>query len=460
MSGTSMPPLAFGFAAALPVTPEGLATLLAAPGLAGLLDLLPIAVFITGPDDTVLEFNHGAETLFGLRRAQAMGARLEQLRRDSLLDLEDFLAACAEGREAGTVRARNGGGRYAATCRRVPLRDAPGSYALFCLSPDYASEAAQRARPAARRQPAPDLLLSSRMDDLIDKAALATTRRASVLLLGETGAGKTVLARQIHARSARGARPFVHVNCGSIPESLFESELFGYERGAFTGALATGKRGHIERAAGGTLFLDEIGEIPLACQAKLLHFLEDGSLQAVGAASGKQVDTAVVSATNRDLRALVAAGQFRRDLYFRISTFTVDVPSLKEGDALDAMLDLQLARINAARDTPLVLSAAARRLLLAHDYEGNVRELKNILECASIMAQDIVEPAHLPAYVQPGGAAAPATGGRAGAALRARVREFERAAIAEAIERSGSKREAARRLGIDVATLIRKARED
>jgi len=459
MSPASMPPLAFGFAAALPVTPEGLATLLAAPGLPGLLDLLPVAVFITGPDDTVIEFNQGAETLFGLRRAQALGVRLEQLQRDSLLDLANFLAACAEGREAGTVRARNGGARYTATCRRVPASDAPGHYALFCLSPDYASEAAQRPRPAARRQPAPGLLLSPRLEDLVEKAALATARRASVLLLGETGAGKTVLARQIHARSTRGARPFVHVNCGSIPESLFESELFGYERGAFTGALASGKRGHIERASGGTLFLDEIGEIPLACQAKLLHFLEDGSLQAVGAASGRQVDTAVVSATNRDLRALVAAGQFRRDLYFRISTFTVEVPSLKDGNALEAMLDLQLARINAARDTPLVLSAAARSQLLAHDYEGNVRELKNILECASIMAEDVVEPEHLPSYVQAGARGA-AAGGDTAAALRARVREFERVAIAEAIERSGSKREAARRLGIDVATLIRKARED
>jgi transcriptional regulator with PAS, ATPase and Fis domain len=460
MSGTSMPPLAFGFAEALPVTPEGLAALRAAPEFASLLDLLPIAVFITGPQGTVLEFNHGAETLFGVRRAQAIGSRLEQLRRDSLLDLEDLLAACAEGREAGTVRARNGGGRYAAICRRVALRDTPGSYALFCLSPDYVSEATQRPRAAARRQDAPGLLLSPRMEELVDKAALATARRASVLLLGETGAGKTVLARRIHARSTRSARPFVHVNCGSIPESLFESELFGYERGAFTGALATGKRGHIERAAGGTLFLDEIGEIPLACQAKLLHFLEDGSLQAVGATSGRQVDTAVVSATNRDLRALVAAGQFRRDLYFRISTFTVEVPSLQAGDAVEAMLELQLACINAARDTPLSLSAAARRLLLAHNYEGNVRELKNILECASILAQDVVEPEHLPSYVQVGEPVGATAGGSAGAALRARVREFERAAIAEAIACSGSKREAARRLGIDVATLIRKARGD
>ena len=460
MNGTSMPPLAFGFAEALPVTPEGLSALLAAPEFPSLLDLLPIAVFITGPDDTVLQFNHGAETLFGLRRARAIGTRLEQLRRDSLLDLDDFLAACAAGREAGTVRARNGGGRYSATCRRVALRDAPGSYSMFCLSPDYTSEAAQRARSAPRRQAAPGLLLTPRLEVLVDKAAVATARRASVLLLGETGAGKTVLARQIHARSPRAARPFVHVNCGSIPESLFESEVFGYERGAFTGALATGKRGYIERAAGGTLFLDEIGEIPLACQAKLLHFLEDGSLQAVGAASGKQVDTAVISATNRDLRALVAAGQFRRDLYFRISTFTIEVPSLKTGEAIDAMLEVQLALLNAGRDTPLGLSPSARRLLLAHDYEGNVREMKNILECASIMAADIIEPEHLPDYVRVATPATPAGAGTSGAALRSRVREFERAAIAEALASCGSKREAARRLGIDVATLIRKAREE
>lgn len=458
MTGQSMPPLTFGFAEALPATPEGFASLIASPEFPRWLDLLPVAAFIVGPAGTVLHFNVGAEALFGLRRAQAIGLELDRLVRESLLDFDDFLAACARGRDSGSVRARSGSARYAASRRRIGGGDDAG-HDLWFLLPDFAAETAQRARVVPRGDEPATLLLAPELERLVDKAALAAARRASVLLLGATGAGKTVLAKRIHERSARHGRPFVHVNCGSVPEALFESELFGYERGAFTGALAGGKRGYVERAAGGTLFLDEIGELPAGCQAKLLHFLEDGSVQAVGAAGGRQVDVAVIAATNRDLRALVAAGQFRRDLYWRISTFCIELPALRTPSAVDAMIDVQLARLNAQRDTPIALSAAARALLVAHEYEGNVRELRNILECAAIMAEHLVEPEHLPAYVREP-AVAVASAADSAAPLRVRVREFERAAIREAVARCGSKREAARRLGIDVATLIRKARED
>ncbi len=460
MTGQSMPPLAFGFAEALPATPEGFASLIASPEFPRWLDLLPVAAFITGATGTVLHFNVGAEAIFGLRRADALGLELERLVRDSLLDFDDFLAACARGRDSGSVRARAGSARYAVSRRRIAGSgdDAEG-HAVWFLLPDFAAESAQRVRAAPRREAHSALLLAPELERLVDKAALATTRRASVLLLGETGAGKTVLAKLIHERSARHGRPFVHVNCGSVPEALFESELFGYERGAFTGALAGGKRGHVERAAGGTLFLDEIGELPPACQAKLLHFLEDGSVQAVGGAGSRQVDVAVIAATNRDLRAQLAGGQFRRDLWYRISTFCIELPPLRSPAAIDAMIDAQLERLGAQRETPLTLSGPVRARLLAHEYEGNVRELRNILECAAIMAEDVVELEHLPEYVrEPAAAVAPDAG--ATAPLRARVREFERAAIREAVARCGSKREAARRLGIDVATLIRKARED
>ncbi len=219
------------------------------------------------------------------------------------------------------------------------------------------------------------LLLAPAIEHLADKAAIAVARRTSVLLLGETGVGKTALARNIHARSTRRDAPFVHVNCGSIPDTLFESELFGYERSAFTGALGTGKRGYIEAAAG-TLFCDEIGDIPLHCQAKLLHFLEDGSVQSVGATQARRTDTAVIAATNHDLRKQVATRAFHADLYHRIATFTLQLPPLRGRDTIAPLLDLLLARVNAERERPLQLAAAARRLLLAYDYPGNVRELR------------------------------------------------------------------------------------
>ena len=299
-----------------------------------------------------------------------------------------------------------------------------------------------------------------------EPAEIALTRRdgselrvlARAVGTPDDGGRLTIVKTALGALAARHERPFVHVNCGSIPESLFESELFGHERGAFTGALGTGKRGYIEAAAGGTLFLDEIGELPPGCQAKLLHFLEDGSVQAIGATQARRVDTAVIAATNRDLRGLVAARSFRADLFFRIATFTIELPSLRGPEAVGPMLDLLLARLNAGRDVPLALSDAARRRLLAHEYTGNVRELRNALECASILADNCIDVAHLPAWMQRTPSAE--DGRHAPVNLRERVRQLERQAIAEAIARHGSKREAARRLGIDVATLIRKARAD
>ena len=224
---------------------------------------------------------------------------------------------------------------------------------------------------------------------------------------------------------------------------------------------APGER-RIEAAAGGTLFLDEIGEIPLSCQAKLLHFLEDGSVQSVGATQARRTDTAVIAATNHDLRARVAARAFRADLYHRIATFTLELPSLRGHDAIAPMLELLLARANAERERPLTLSPSARRVLLKHDYPGNVRELRNILEYASIVADDVIEAEHLPAHMltADGGGVEHGALSVTSGSLRERVRQLEREAISDAVARHGSKREAARRLGIDVATLIRKARTD
>lgn len=291
--------------------------------------------------------------------------------------------------------------------------------------------------------------------------AVASTD-ATVLIQGESGVGKELVASALHSRSHRAHEHFVPVDCCTLQPTLFESELFGYERGAFTGALGAGKRGYIEAAAGGTLFLDEIGEIPLSCQAKLLHFLEDGSVQSVGATQARRTDTAVIAATNHDLRARVAARAFRADLYHRIATFTLELPSLRGHDAIAPMLELLLARANAEREQPLTLSPSARRVLLKHDYPGNVRELRNILEYASIVADDVIEAEHLPAHMltADGGGVEHGALSVTSGSLRERVRQLEREAISDAVARHGSKREAARRLGIDVATLIRKARTD
>jgi hydrogenase-4 transcriptional activator len=219
--------------------------------------------------------------------------------------------------------------------------------------------------------------------DAVERVARADT---PVLVLGETGTGKEVVARALHRRSRRGDGPFLRVNCGAIPPELIDSELFGHERGSFTGAVGA-RRGWFERADGGTLFLDEVGELPAAAQVRLLRVLQDGSFQRVGGERTLSVDVRVVAATNRDLRAAVAQGTFREDLWFRVAVFPIPLPPLRERlqdiPALAAHFSLRAAeRLGLPARMP---DAADLHLLVAYPWPGNVRELASVLERAAIL---------------------------------------------------------------------------
>jgi transcriptional regulator with PAS, ATPase and Fis domain len=217
---------------------------------------------------------------------------------------------------------------------------------------------------------------------------------AAVLLLGETGTGKELVAQAIHEARLRAAGPFVAVDCSGLTETLFESELFGYEKGAFTGATHR-KTGLVEAASGGTLFLDEIGDLPLPLQVKLLRLLETGTYRRVGGIETQRADFRLVAATHRDLAAMVKTESFRRDLYYRINTFPVHTPALREriGD-LPLLAESLLARVAPGRN--LRLTATALDLLDQLPFEGNIRELRNLLERASLLADGTeIEPRHL-----------------------------------------------------------------
>jgi DNA-binding NtrC family response regulator len=211
----------------------------------------------------------------------------------------------------------------------------------------------------------------------------------SVLVRGETGVGKELCAEMIHRLSSRARRPFVRINCAALGEQLLESELFGHERGAFTGAVAA-KPGLIETASGGTLFLDEVGDLPLALQAKLLRVLEDRVVTRVGAISGRTVDVRFVAATNRSLEADIGAGRFRRDLYFRLAGVTIELPPLRERrEEIDGLVDaFALRAATASSRRPPAITEAARAALRAHGWPGNVRELKNAIERAVLLCGD------------------------------------------------------------------------
>ncbi|WP_342650080.1 sigma 54-interacting transcriptional regulator [Pseudomonas sp. REB1044] len=285
------------------------------------------------------------------------------------------------------------------------------------------------------------------------KAALASLQRAApaqipVLLQGESGTGKELFARALHLGSPRANGPLVVVDCTGLTESLFESELFGYEKGAFTGATQR-KIGLAEAAHGGTLFLDEIGEVPLAMQVKLLRLIETGSFRPVGSLRTVHSDFRLVSATHKPLKAMVADGSFREDLYYRISGFPIRLPALRERvEDLPLLIDSLLQRI-AGKGKAQVDTDALERLSL-HPFPGNIRELRNLLERAWLFADDgVIRANHL---LDEGGAQAP---------LSTNKRELhELKALAQALDSfNGSRRELAKQLGMSERTLYRRLRD-
>jgi DNA-binding NtrC family response regulator len=257
--------------------------------------------------------------------------------------------------------------------------------------------AATAPAPAAPAPHSPSLLIGAApaMQRCFVEIAHACTSDAPVLISGPTGTGKTLAARVIHAHGARSEAPFVTLHCSALPEHLLESELFGHEKGAFTGAL-TAREGHLERARGGTLFLDEIADISPSLQAKLLRFVEEHTFTRVGGREDLRVDLRLVTATNRDLREEVRAGRFREDLYYRLHVLEIGMPSLRDrpGD-IAALAVYFLGSIGRARPQPL--APAALQLLQRYPWPGNVRELRNALEHAVAVSNGaVILPHHLP----------------------------------------------------------------
>jgi len=278
---------------------------------------------------------------------------------------------------------------------------------------------------------------------------------SSVLILGETGTGKELVARAVHEQSLRADMPFVAVNCGALPETLIESELFGHRKGSFTGADEH-RVGLLEVASGGTLFLDEIGELPTAMQAKMLRVLESGEIRRVGENKSVTVNVRLVSATHRDLEEMVAEGDFREDLMFRINTFEIALPPLRDRiDDIPTLANHLLDRFRRSADAAEdALSDDALQALRTHPWPGNVRELANVIEHATILCgEDPITSEHLPQrFGSSRGRSAPLKGFG-----NATLREIELQAIHDALERhGGSKPKAAQQLGISLKTLYNK----
>ncbi|MFO0775867.1 MAG: sigma-54 dependent transcriptional regulator [Nitrospiraceae bacterium] len=334
---------------------------------------------------------------------------------------------------------------------------------------DSRRKAAHTEAPAAASRAAADepglVGVSAAMRTVLEFVRKVADSDSTVLITGESGTGKEVLARALHAHSRRARGPWVPVNCGAIPEALLESELFGHERGAFTGAQQA-RAGRFEMAHGGTLFLDEIGEMPLALQVKLLRALQERSFERVGGTRAIKVDVRIVAATNADLEAAVKAGRFRKDLYYRLQVIPVEVPPLRQRrDDIPVLIQHFIQQLNARKAAAVAgIDAPAMARLCQHDWPGNVRELENLIERlvvlkrdGTIAMEDLPERLQAARLAEPSAAALPTTLTQQGIDLMSALEQYENQLIIEALNQAGGvTSKAARLLRLNRTTLVEK----
>ncbi|MGB9082861.1 MAG: sigma-54 dependent transcriptional regulator [Desulfuromonadaceae bacterium] len=304
---------------------------------------------------------------------------------------------------------------------------------------------------------------NARMQEIFGQIKKVAGLKTTIMILGESGTGKELVARALHQNGQRSQKPFVAVNCGAITEYLLESELFGHVRGAFTDA-SSDKAGLFEQADGGTLFLDEIGEMPLSLQVKLLRVLQEGEIRRVGDSAPIKVDVRVVSATSRDLSADVAAGRFREDLYFRLNVFCLQLPPLRERvEDIPLLAEHFLRRYGSGSESqPLRIEPDAIRSLMAHRWPGNIRELENIVERASILCEDgRITSSCLPQAVRlPAGNCPSDSGSDENLSIKKAEDTIERDLIRKALAKTGGNRtQAAKLLEISHRSLLYKLKE-
>lgn len=301
----------------------------------------------------------------------------------------------------------------------------------------------------------PMLVRDPAMEDVVDLVRRVAPSELSVLLTGETGVGKEVLADAVHRGSRRVDGPFVRVNCAALAESIAESELFGHEKGAFTGAVGA-RAGIFEAGDGGTVFLDEVGELSPSMQAKLLRVLETREVTRIGSVAPRKVDVRFVSATNRDLRAEIAAGRFREDLFFRLNGISIDIPPLRERPKDIVPLAKRFARRGLPEGESPRFSSAVTRILERHAWPGNVRELRNAMERAAVLAgTDPIDVSHLPPELRSD--APPAVVVQTTATVRDELENVERQRILEALEQTaGNQTKAAELIGMPRRTFVKR----
>ncbi len=434
------------------------------PALSGestsiILESISDGVFTVDTDWRITSFNRAAEEITGISREVAVGRACSEVFRASMCETD---CALGDTMRSGRPIVNRTAFIIDAKGRRIPisvstalLRDTAGRIVGGVETFRDLSLVEELRKELKGRFQMGDLISrSSEMRRIFDILPQVAESTSSVLIQGETGTGKELLAQALHHMSPRANRPFVAINCGALPDTLLESELFGYKSGAFTGA-AKDKPGRFSLADGGTLFLDEIGDISAAMQVRLLRVLQTRTFEPLGATAPVRVDVRVIAASNRDLADLVQEGAFRQDLFYRIHVVKLEVPPLRRRkEDIPLLVEHFIARQNRLQGKAVTGSSPeVMSFLMAHNYPGNVRELENLIEHAFVLCgQGRIEPAHLPADFL---ARAPQI--EQGADMAAAVKITEAQVILAALKRNRYNRlAAARDLGIHKSTLFRK----
>lgn len=449
-------------------------TMLAAE-LDAIIDSSSDGLLICDADGTVIRINPASEKINGVTAEEVVGRNLRELLQDGIFESSAGLEAIRTGEKVSLLQ--NSRGRkliFTAT----PVLNREGEVVRAVVTENDISEIDRLQRQleeqAALKDQLSDQILAMQLHELenrdvvarspgmvraVQQAIKVSKADSTVLILGESGVGKGLIAELIHSNSSRASRPMIKINCGAIPESLIESELFGYEKGAFTGA-DSGKPGHFELADGGILFLDEIAELPLSSQVKLLRFLEDGRVLRLGSTQGRTVNVRVIAATHRNLEEMVEQGRFRHDLYYRLNVIPLSVPPVRERkECILPLIHYYLDLFGDKNGVRKRLSQDASRVLQTYPFPGNVRELMNLCERLVVMSEtELIDQADLPVDItgtETRNVTEP-TEWHEGVHLQEMLDRFERNILSQAMRRYSNQTQMAEALGVTQATIARK----
>lgn len=432
-------------------------------------------IYITDGDANTMIVNHAYEQITGLKKEEVLGKNMKDLEKQGLISKSGSLRAIGERRTVTLLQEFQTGKKAMITSS--PVFNEAGEVDMVVTNVRDLTEIYHLKEKVEEKEQEEEKLrrsLEHEQQQLKDENMIAQDRNtlqaivlagkvapldATVMLLGETGVGKEVFAKYIYQNSSRKDENFIRVNCGAIPENLIESELFGYEKGAFTGANKNGKMGLFELADKGTIFLDEIGELPISMQVKLLRAIQEQEIERIGGTKPIRIDVRIIAATNRNLEEMMSEGTFREDLYYRLMVFPIQIPPLRKRRAdITPLAQFFLEQFNKKYNFHKKFSESSLYIFNDYSWPGNIRELKNIVERATIICSgDLIEPEFLP--IGETESYRTKTTRRPVTDLQKTLMEIEAGYMEDAYEQWGNVRDAAKSLGMNASTFVRKRKK-